>query len=54
MLASFGFVFAEFFHPFFGGKINVPSVVAFQATPLQKFWPWVLLPIGIIEVLKWN
>merc|ERR1719326_657870 len=52
MLASFGFVFAEFFHPFFGGKINVPSVVAFQATPLQKFWPWVLLPIGIIEVLS--
>ena len=52
MLAALGFVVAEQFHPFFGGKINVPSAVAFQATGLKKFWPWVVLPIAIIEVLS--
>merc|ERR1719326_317157 len=52
MLAAFGFLVAERFHPFFGGKIDVPSLIAFQQTPLQKVWPTVLLPIGIIEVLS--
>merc|ERR1719326_1989707 len=52
MLAAFGFLVAERFHPFFGGKIDVPSLIAFQQTPLQKVWPTVALVIGIIEVLS--
>ena len=52
MLAALGFPFAEQFHPLWGGKIDVPSVVAFQQTPLQTFWPAILLPIGIIEVFS--
>merc|ERR1719243_555929 len=38
MLASLGFLVGEQFHPLFGGDIDVPSLVAFQATPLQNFW----------------
>lgn len=49
MLASLGFLVAESFHPLFGGDIDVPSYVAFQATPLQTFWPFVLALLGAIE-----
>ena len=38
MLAALGFPLAEQFHPLFGGNVDVPSYVAFQATPLQTFW----------------
>ena len=50
MLASVGFLVAEKFHPLFGGDISAPSYVAFQATPLQTFWPLVVLAIGAVEV----
>ena len=30
----------------FGGSIDVPSYIAFQQTPLQSFWPAVVLAIG--------
>ena len=50
MLASVGFLVAEKFHPLFGGAISAPSYVAFQATPLQTFWPLVVLAIGAVEV----
>merc|ERR1711904_726769 len=38
MLAAFGFLFAESFHPFFP-KNDVPSYIAFQQTPLQNGGP---------------
>jgi len=49
MLAAVGFVVGEAFHPLFGGDIDVPSFVAFQATPLQAFWPSVVGIIGCFE-----
>mmetsp|Transcript_1787 Transcript_1787/g.3245 ORF Transcript_1787/g.3245 Transcript_1787/m.3245 type:complete len:231 (+) Transcript_1787:74-766(+) len=49
MLASLGFLVAEQFHPLFGGNINVPSLIAFQETPLQTFWFVVMLAIAFIE-----
>lgn len=49
MLAALGFLVGEKFHPLFGGDIDVPSYVAFQATPLQTFWPAVVATIGIFE-----
>ena len=52
MLAALGFPLAEKFHPLFGGQINVPSYVAYQETPLQTFWPVVVLYIGFIEVFS--
>merc|ERR1719191_270360 len=52
MLASLGILVAEQFHPLFGGGIDVPSYVAFQLTPLQKFWPAVLLAVSIPEVFS--
>lgn len=39
----------ENFHPLFGGNIDVPSYIAFQETPLQTFWPAVMLAISILE-----
>merc|ERR1711959_468421 len=39
----------ENFHPLFGGDIDVPSYIAFQATPLQVFWPAVLVALTILE-----
>merc|ERR1719326_1486041 len=36
MLASLGILVGEQFHPMFGGNIDVPSYIAFQATPLQR------------------
>jgi len=52
MLASLGFLVAEQFHPLFGGGIDVPSYIAFQETPLQTFWPAVILFISILEVFS--
>ena len=52
MLASLGFLVGEQFHPLFGGNVNVPSVVAFQETPLQGVFPAVLLPIALIEIFS--
>jgi len=49
MLAATGFFVGEKFHPLFGGDIDVPSYVAFQATPLQEFWPAVVCTIGMFE-----
>ena len=39
----------ENFHPLFGGNIDVPSYIAFQETPLQTFWPAVMLAISVLE-----
>ena len=50
MLASVGFIIAESFHPLFGGRIDVPSYIAFQATPLQQFWKAVLLAVSFLEI----
>merc|ERR1719191_2455081 len=52
MLASVGFLVAEQFHPLFGGDIDVPSYIAFQETPLQPFWPLVVLTIAVAEVFS--
>lgn len=52
MLAALGFPIAEQFHPLFGGGIDVPSFSAFQQTPLQTFWPAVIVLISIIEVFS--
>jgi hypothetical protein len=49
MLAALGFVVGENFHPLFGGNIDVPAYIAFQETPLQTFWPSVVLAIAIPE-----
>ena len=51
MLAAVGFVVGEQFHPLFGGAIDGPSYLAFQQTPLQTFWPAVVLAIGAFETL---
>merc|ERR1712094_164579 len=49
MLAALGYPVAEVFHPLWGGSINEPSLIAFQATPLQTFWPIVVGATGLIE-----
>lgn len=51
MLASLGFLVGEQFHPLFGGNIDVPSYIAFQETPLEKFWYIVSVAIAIPEIL---
>jgi hypothetical protein len=51
MLAVVGFVVGEVFHPLFGGNVDTPSYVAFQATPLQTFFPIVVAAIGLVEFL---
>eukprot|EP00747_Dinoflagellata_sp_TGD_P150416 gnl/TRDRNA2_/TRDRNA2_177107_c0_seq10.p1 gnl/TRDRNA2_/TRDRNA2_177107_c0~~gnl/TRDRNA2_/TRDRNA2_177107_c0_seq10.p1 ORF type:complete len:214 (+),score=52.97 gnl/TRDRNA2_/TRDRNA2_177107_c0_seq10:382-1023(+) len=50
MLASLGILVQEKFHPLFGGNIDTPAYRAFQETPLQKFWPLVILAIAIPEM----
>merc|ERR1719472_268970 len=50
MLASLGIVVGESYHPLFGGDIDVPAYLAFQQTPLQTFWPAVVLAIAIPEI----
>jgi len=52
MLAALGFVVGEQYHPLFGGDIDVPSYLAFQQTPLEKFWPAVVAAIAIPEVFS--
>ena len=49
MLAAVGFPLAEHWHPLWGGTIDVPSYIAFQATPLQTFWPIVVGAIAVLE-----
>lgn len=49
MLAVVGFVVGEVFHPLFNGEVDTPSYIAFQATPLQTFWPAVVAAIGLFE-----
>ena len=49
MLASVGFVLAEQWHPLFGTD-DAPSYLAFQQSPLQAFWPAVVLAIAIPEI----
>merc|ERR1719258_421827 len=50
MLAALGMVVGETYHPLFGGDIDVPAYLAFQQTPLQTFWPAVVLAIAIPEI----
>merc|ERR1711924_79354 len=52
MFASLGFLVGEQFHPLFGGNIDVPSYIAFQETPLQTFWPAVMLLLSVAEVFS--
>merc|ERR1719460_1334073 len=52
MLAALGFLVGENFHPLFGGNIDVPAYLAFQQTPLQTFWPYVVFAIAIPEVFS--
>jgi len=52
MLASLGILVGEQFHPLFGGNIDVPSYIAFQQTPLQTFWPAVLVAVAIPELFS--
>jgi len=50
MLAALGFLVGEQWHPLFGGDIDVPSYLAFQQTPLEKFWGLVVAAISVNEV----
>merc|ERR1712157_468126 len=50
MLAALGILVGENFHPLFGGNIDVPAYVAFQETPLEKFWVAVAIAIAIPEL----
>merc|ERR1719253_2359230 len=50
MLAALGFVVGENFHPLFGGNNDAPAYLAFQQTPLETFWPLVVLTIAIPEI----
>merc|ERR1711953_1084224 len=52
MLASLGILVGEQFHPLFGGNINAPSYIAFQQTPLQKFWFLVITVIAVPEMFS--
>ena len=52
MLASVGFLVAEKFHPMWGGKVDVPSVIAWQETPLQSAMPAVAALFFVHEVLS--
>jgi len=47
MLAAIGFPIGEHFHPIF--SVDVPSYIAYQQTPLQTFWLFVLLCVGALE-----
>jgi len=52
MLAAFGFLVGEQFHPLWGGNIDVPSYIAFQETPLQPAFFPVVLSLSIFEVFS--
>lgn len=51
MLAALGFPLAEQFHPLFATD-DAPSLVSFQQTPLQTFWPAVVTVIAVLEVFS--
>ena len=51
MLAAVGFPLAEQFHPLFNSD-DAPSYLAFQQTPLQTFWPAVVLAISVLETFS--
>merc|ERR1719460_1488873 len=51
MLAALGFPVAEQFHPLFATD-DAPSFAAFQQTPLQTFWPAVVLAIALPEIFS--
>ena len=50
-LAAIGFPVAEQFHPLFATD-DAPSFTAFQQTPLQTFWPAVVVAIAVIEIFS--
>ena len=50
MLAALGFPLAEAFHPLFGGQIDAPSLLAFQQTPLQQWWPVLVAAVAVLEI----
>lgn len=50
MLAALGFLVGEQYHPLFGGGVDSPAYRAFQETPLQTFWPFVVSAIAIPEI----
>jgi len=52
MLAAVGILVSEPFHPLWGGNVDVPAYIAFQETPLQSFWPAVVLAIAVPEVFS--
>merc|ERR1711907_628996 len=52
MLAALGIVVGENFHPLFGGDIDAPAYLAFQQTPLETFWPIVVIAIAIPEIFS--
>merc|ERR1719356_2390665 len=54
MLASLGIFIGEKFHPLFGGNIDAPAYVAFQQTPLQSFWPIVIIVLAVPEIASVN
>ena len=51
MLAALGFPFAEEFHPIFP-EDKMPSDFSFQLSPLQTYWPLVLLGVGALELFS--
>jgi hypothetical protein len=51
MLAALGFPFAEEFHPIFP-EDAVPSDFSFQLSPLQTYWPIVVLGVGLLETFS--
>merc|ERR1712217_107280 len=50
MLAALGILVAEQFHPLFGGDINIPAYIGFQAAGLDKFWIAIAAAIAIPEI----
>jgi len=50
MLAALGFLVGENFHPLFGGSVDAPAYLAFQQTPLQTFWPYVVFGVAVVEI----
>jgi hypothetical protein len=49
MLAAVGFPLAEQWHPLFGTD-DAPSYLAFQQSPLEVFWPLVVMAIAVPEI----
>merc|ERR1712228_462881 len=50
MLAALGILVAEQFHPLFGGDIDIPAYIGFQAAGLDKFWIGIAAAIAIPEI----